>query len=92
MEREGQTHSWVSGTYWTLVVMSTLGFGDITFPSDVGRAFSVVVLLSGTIFMLVLVGKALFKLLNRSNIDYVLIVSGDGESEAKFFDTFISRA
>lgn len=42
--------------------------------------------------MLVLVGKALFKLLNRSNIDYVLIVSGDGESEAKFFDTFISRA
>jgi Trk K+ transport system NAD-binding subunit len=34
--------------------MSTLGFGDITFQSDIGRLFSVVVLLSGTIFLLVL--------------------------------------
>jgi voltage-gated potassium channel len=34
--------------------MSTLGFGDITFESDVGRAFSIVVLLSGTVFMLIL--------------------------------------
>jgi len=27
--------------------MSTLGFGDITFHSDLGRLFSIVVLLSG---------------------------------------------
>lgn len=54
MEREGQTHSWATGVYWVLVVMSTLGFGDITFTSDLGRIFSVVVLLSGSIFMLVL--------------------------------------
>jgi voltage-gated potassium channel len=52
---EGQPeHSWLTGVYWTLVVMSTLGFGDITFESDVGRVFSVVVLVSGTLFMLVL--------------------------------------
>ncbi|NIT57888.1 MAG: potassium channel protein, partial [Aliifodinibius sp.] len=38
---EGQQHSWVTGFYWTLTVMSTLGFGDITFTSDLGRAFSV---------------------------------------------------
>ena len=50
-ERE---HSWVTGLYWTLTVMSTLGFGDITFESDLGRAFSIVVLLSGTLFLLVL--------------------------------------
>ncbi|HBY70575.1 MAG TPA: potassium transporter TrkA, partial [Flavobacteriaceae bacterium] len=33
MELEGQYHSWVTGFYWTLTVMSTLGFGDITFES-----------------------------------------------------------
>ncbi|MEM8874982.1 MAG: NAD-binding protein [Planctomycetota bacterium] len=54
MLREGQEHSWVTGFYWTLTVMSTLGFGDITFESDLGRAFSMFVLLSGVLFMLVL--------------------------------------
>ncbi|MBK9167238.1 MAG: NAD-binding protein [Bryobacterales bacterium] len=54
MALEGQAHSWITGVYWTLVVMSTLGFGDITFESDIGRIFSVVVLLSGTLFLLVL--------------------------------------
>ena len=51
---EGQTHSWLTGFYWTLTVMSTLGFGDITFHSDLGRVFSIVVLLSGMLFLLVL--------------------------------------
>jgi Trk K+ transport system NAD-binding subunit len=54
MAAEGQKHSWITGFYWTLTVMSTLGFGDITFHSDVGRAFSIVVLLSGMIFLLTL--------------------------------------
>ncbi|WP_417371191.1 potassium channel family protein [Gelidibacter japonicus] len=54
MASEGQDHSWVTGFYWTLTVMSTLGFGDITFASDLGRFFSIVVLLSG-IFMLMIV-------------------------------------
>lgn len=54
MERERQEHSWLTGLYWTLTVMTTLGFGDITFHSDLGRAFSVVVLLSGVVFLLVL--------------------------------------
>ncbi|EPX55745.1 Trk system potassium uptake protein TrkA [Cystobacter fuscus DSM 2262] len=54
MKREGQEHSWLTGLYWTLTVMTTLGFGDITFHSDMGRAFSVVVLLSGVVFLLVL--------------------------------------
>ena len=54
MLREGQDHTWITGFYWTLTVMSTLGFGDITFQTDLGRLFSIVVLLSGTIFLLVL--------------------------------------
>jgi voltage-gated potassium channel len=51
---EGQQHSWITGFYWTLVVMTTLGFGDITFTSDVGRLFSMVVLVSGVVFLLVM--------------------------------------
>lgn len=34
MAWEGQRYSWLTGVYWTLTVMSTLGFGDITFHSD----------------------------------------------------------
>lgn len=54
MEFEGQYHSWVTGFYWTLTVMTTLGFGDITFQSDLGRIFSSIVLVSGVIFLLIL--------------------------------------
>lgn len=54
MAAEGQEHSWITGVYWTLVVMSTLGFGDITFTQDPGRAFSVLVLMSGVVFLLIL--------------------------------------
>ena len=54
MLREGREFSWFTGTYWTLTVMSTLGFGDITFESDLGRAFSMCVLLTGTVYMLIL--------------------------------------
>ena len=54
MLREGQQHSWLTGFYWTLTVMSTLGFGDITFRSDLGRIFSIVVLLSGMVSLLML--------------------------------------
>ena len=49
MEYEGREYSWITGLYWTLTVMSTLGFGDITFNSDLGRFFSIVVLLTGIV-------------------------------------------
>ena len=54
MSYEGRAYSWATGIYWTLTVMSTLGFGDITFESDLGRIFSVIVLVSGAMFILVL--------------------------------------
>jgi voltage-gated potassium channel len=54
MMHEGRDYSWVTGFYWTLTVMSTLGFGDITFESDLGRLFSILVLLSGIVFLLIL--------------------------------------
>jgi voltage-gated potassium channel len=54
MAYEGQQHSWITGFYWTLTTMSTLGYGDVAFATDIGRVFSIIVLLSGMIFMLVL--------------------------------------
>jgi Trk K+ transport system NAD-binding subunit len=54
MELEGQKHSWMTGFYWTLVTMSTLGFGDITFTSDLGRFFSMIVLGSGILVLLIM--------------------------------------
>lgn len=51
---EKQDHSWLSGFYWTLVTMTTLGYGDIVFYTDIGRIFSSVVLLSGVLFLLVI--------------------------------------
>jgi Trk K+ transport system NAD-binding subunit len=54
MESEGREYSWADSIYWTLTVMSTLGFGDITFTSDIGRIFTVLVLLSGIAFFLVM--------------------------------------
>lgn len=54
MNYEGHDYSWITGLYWTLTVMSTLGFGDITFHSDLGLVFSSVVLLSGVLLLLIM--------------------------------------
>lgn len=58
---EGQEHSWLSGFYWTLVTMSTLGFGDIVFHTDIGRAFSMTVVVSGIILLLVVLPYAFIR-------------------------------
>jgi voltage-gated potassium channel len=50
---EGQSHSWFTGFYWVIVTMTTLGFGDIVFETDLGRSFSVLVLLSGVVLLLI---------------------------------------
>jgi voltage-gated potassium channel len=54
MAAEGQDYSWATGIYWTVVTMSTLGYGDVVFTSNTGQLFSVVVLLSGSTLILVL--------------------------------------
>ncbi len=51
---EGRNYSWLTGLYWTLTVMSTLGFGDITFTTDLGKGFTIIVLLSGIILLLIM--------------------------------------
>ena len=51
---EGRDYSWVTGMYWTLTVMSTLGFGDITFHTDLGLLFTMMVLVSGIVLLLII--------------------------------------
>ncbi len=50
---EGEEHSFITGFYWVITAMTTLGYGDITFESDPGRLFSAIVTISGVIFLLI---------------------------------------
>ncbi|HIP38234.1 MAG TPA: potassium channel protein [Desulfocapsa sulfexigens] len=54
MVYEGRDYSWITGFYWTLTVMSTLGFGDITFHTDFGLLFTLLVLISGVVLLLIM--------------------------------------
>lgn len=59
---EGKDYSWLTGFYWTLTVMSTLGFGDITFHTDIGRFFSILVLVTGIVLLLIVLPFAFIRL------------------------------
>lgn len=54
MAREGGEYSWFSGVSWTLETMTTLGYGDLTFKSDIGMAFALLVLMTGVVLLFVL--------------------------------------
>ncbi len=54
MMYEDRYYSWFTGFYWTMTVMSTLGFGDITFHTDVGLLFTMFVLVTGILFLLII--------------------------------------
>ena len=58
---EHRDYSWITSLYWTLTVMSTLGFGDITFQTDVGRAFSVLVLMTGLVMFVIVLPFAFIR-------------------------------
>lgn len=62
MLHEGQHYSWITGVYWTLTVMSTLGFGDITFTSDLGKLFTMVVLVSGVLLLMIILPFAFIQM------------------------------
>ncbi len=61
MRAEGQAHSWITGIYWTLSTMTTLGVGDVVFQTDAGRLFTVIVLVSGILLFLVVLPFAFIR-------------------------------
>ncbi len=54
MLREQRAYTWLTSVYWTAQTMTTLGYGDIAFTSDAGRAFSILVLTTGVVLLFVL--------------------------------------
>lgn len=50
---EQETHSWLTGVYWVLTTMTTVGYGDIVFASELGRAFSILVLMTGIVLIFI---------------------------------------
>jgi Trk K+ transport system NAD-binding subunit len=58
---EGQSHSWITGPYWTVSTMTTLGLGDIVFKSDIGKLFTIIVLLSGILLVFVVLPFAFIR-------------------------------
>ena len=52
MAAEGRIFDWPSSIYWTVVTMSTLGYGDIVFESNPGRLYSVLVVAVGALLLL----------------------------------------
>ena len=59
---EGREFSLIAGIYWTITVMTTLGFGDITFHSDAGYIFAMIVTLTGVILLLIILPFSLISL------------------------------
>ena len=57
LEVEGRSFSWITGFYWTLTVMSTLGFGDITPKTPQAAALVTVQAIAGQMYLAVLVAR-----------------------------------
>jgi Trk K+ transport system NAD-binding subunit len=86
---EGQRHTWITGFYWTLTVMSTLGFGDITFHSDLGRMFSILVLLSGIVLLLIVLPFAFVRFFYAPWLEAQLRMRAPREAPASVRDHVI---
>ena len=59
---EGREYSFIAGVYWAITVMTTLGFGDITFHTDLGYIFAAWVTISGVVFLLIILPFGLVSL------------------------------
>ena len=54
MHHENRPYHWVDSIYWTITTMSTVGYGDITFNSPMGKIFSIAVASSGILVLFLL--------------------------------------
>ncbi len=66
MQWENREYSAITGVYWTFSTMTTLGLGDITFESDVGKLFTILVVGSGVLFLLVMIPFVIIQLFQSS--------------------------
>jgi Trk K+ transport system NAD-binding subunit len=66
MNLEGRRYNYIAGLYWIISTMCTVGLGDITFLSDFGRLFTVLVISTGIFFLLVLLPFTIIQLFQSS--------------------------
>jgi len=66
MSLEGKEYPFLTGLYWTFTTMTTLGLGDVFFESVIGQMFTVLVLMSGVSFYLVLIPFIIVRLFQSS--------------------------
>ncbi len=60
-EGRGGDYHWFDGFYWTMVTMTTLGYGEITFNEWPGKLFSIAVMLFGMLSMLIILPFAFIR-------------------------------
>jgi len=48
---EGKDYTFITSIYWVIVSMTTVGYGEIIFQSQIGQLFTVVVILSGVVMI-----------------------------------------
>jgi Trk K+ transport system NAD-binding subunit len=66
MSLEGREYDWITCIYWTMTNMFTLGLGDIVFTSSGGKLFTILVMLSGLIFIFIAMPYAIIQLFQSS--------------------------
>ena len=67
MTLEDRDYSWVTAIYWSMTNMSTLGLGDVVFNSDTGKVLTIVVNVSGVVFLLILIPLAFYQFFQSSS-------------------------
>ncbi len=65
---EGHDYGFVTAIYWIFTTMTTLGLGDIYFESLPGQIFTVIVLVNGVFFILVMVPFLIFQLFQSARV------------------------
>src|SRR5659263_405407 len=48
---ESKDYDFITATYWVIVSMTTVGYGEIIFQSHIGQLFTIVVVLSGVVMI-----------------------------------------
>jgi hypothetical protein len=66
MHLEGREYDYISGLYWIITTMTTVGYGDITFTGDLGKLFSILVICTGIFFLLALLPFTIYQLFQSS--------------------------
>lgn len=64
---ENREFNWISGLYWTIASITTVGYGDIVFNSIMGQLFSIIVMITGIVFLLIIIPFTIVRLFQSTS-------------------------